>query len=104
MDNWPAWQITTGGIHMNTSDEYGLDPALVAKLMAAIEAKHENAGTVPFREQRSSNLSFPTREEQRSANKQALAPIDTFQLITENAEAIKKYPQYRFTTSECRTF
>jgi hypothetical protein len=35
---------------------------------------------------------------------EALAPIDAFKLIVENADAIEKFPEHRFTTSDRRTF
>jgi len=45
-----------------------------------------------------------SRESQLASIMEDLAPIDAFKLLVENADAIEKFPQHRFTTSDGRTF
>jgi hypothetical protein len=81
-------------IEPSQPSEYRIDPAFVEKLMNDIETAHAKAGTRPH----------VSRERQLASIMEALAPIDAFKLLVENADAIEKFPQHRFTTSDGRTF
>jgi len=88
----------------NESTPYQVDPALVDKLMADLEASHAKAGTVPFWERQSLYLKFPTREEQRAFIERSLAPIEVRKCIEDNLPLIQNYPTYRFESRDGRQF
>src|SRR6266404_4607976 len=81
-------------IKTSQPSEYHIDMDLVAKLMNDIETAHKERGTTHRY----------SRESQLASIMEALAPIDAFKLLVENADAIEKFPQHRFTTSDGRTF